>query len=112
MRSECTRSPCKRNVYVRFFSAPLQFAFLSTSCRHICDCYTPIAPFLNNHTTDTNRYEGSLDDFVTDWLDGTIAFGKWTDHLKSWYVCQAALQNSAPPWQLVVDARAGDMLLI
>ena len=74
--------------------------------------WLPIAPFLNNHTTDTNRYEGSLDDFVTDWLDGTIAFGKWTDHLKSWYVCQAALQNSAPPWQLVVDARAGDMLLI
>lgn len=39
---------------------------------------------LVHQEVEDGGYEGTLDEFVAEWLDGKIAFGKWTDHLKSW----------------------------
>lgn len=39
---------------------------------------------LIHQEVEDGGYEGTLDEFVAEWLDGKIAFGKWTDHLKSW----------------------------
>lgn len=38
-------------------------------------------------------YSGTFDDFFEDWCSGNIAFGKWTNHLRSWL--RALLPRSA-----------------
>lgn len=39
---------------------------------------------LSNQSVDDGGYEGSFKDFCTAFLDGTILYGKWQDHLEAW----------------------------
>ena len=39
------------------------------------------------------KYEGSFDNFLDDWCEGEIPFGKWITHLKKWYEAFSTSSN-------------------
>jgi len=59
------------------------------------------------HSQPSSLHTGSFDDFLEDWCCGRIAFGMWTNHLKSWL---RALLPGSPCASRILLLRYEDLL--
>ena len=74
------------NTHLRWSQMPKQ---AGSGARYIyvlrdgCDVATSFFHHLSNQDGD-GGFEGSFDDFFESWLAGSLPYGRWVDHVKSW----------------------------
>ena len=59
------------------------------------DVLTSFYYHLTNQHPDDGGFEGDFETFFQKFLDGTIAYGKWSHHLASWMPCCESEHNNA-----------------
>ncbi len=60
---------------------------------------------------DVDGFQGSFDDFLTDWCDGKIIFGNWLQHIQSWVAPSASERYMQSGSSAILVVRYEDMVL-
>ena len=58
-----------------------KFLYLIRDAKDVC---TSFFHHLSHQALEDGGFEGTIDEYVEQWVGGKIHFGRWTDHLKSW----------------------------